>query len=183
MNHIKKWDEKYKQKENTLKEADSFLIDNVNLLKKGSVLDFASGDGRNSIYLAKKGFDVLSADFSMEALKRLEGFANKEDISLKTSLLDLSKKNNLLFLGKFDNIIISHYKVDDSLLPIIENMLNENGVLIYYTFNMDHHIEFGFSKSYCLETKELISKVSLKLLKYETIKTPNSNLDAYIFSK
>ena len=37
-----------------------------------TILDIASGDGRNAIYLAKLGFEVDALDFSIEALNRLD---------------------------------------------------------------------------------------------------------------
>lgn len=47
--------------ENSLEPAQ-FLIENVELLPKSRVLDVAMGSGRNSIYLAKMGFNVESVD-------------------------------------------------------------------------------------------------------------------------
>ncbi|KMT21875.1 class I SAM-dependent methyltransferase [Clostridium cylindrosporum] len=183
MESIKKWDDKYRNKGDNLKEPEGFVVDNVDNLLKGSLLDLASGDGRNSIFLAKKGFDVTAADFSIEALKRLERFSKSENASLKTALLDLSLKENLLFLGKFDNILISKYKIDDFLIPTIEGMLNPGGRLIYCTFNMNHHRENGFNKEYCLEENELKNKVSLSLLKYESLESKDNYIDGYIFIK
>lgn len=180
---MENWNKKYLEKDFTLKEAEQYIKDNIDLLNKGSLLDLASGDGRNSIYLAKKGFDVTAADFSIEALKRLESFANKEDVSLKTALFDLSIKQNLLFLGKFDNIIICNYKIDDSLFEALENMLNPNGILMYITFNMKQHEKNGFNKDYCLKEGELKDKLNINLLKYESIINNENYKDVYIFKK
>lgn len=180
---MENWNKKYLEKDSSLKEAEQYIKDNIDLLNKGSLLDLASGDGRNSIYLAKKGFNVTAADFSIEALKRLESFANKEDVSLKTALFDLSVKHNLLFLGKFDNIIICNYKIDNSLLETIETMLNPNGVFMYITFNMKQHEIKGFNKDYCLKEGELKDKLNLNLLKYESINNYENFKDVYIFKK
>lgn len=175
------WDGKYKEKEFSLREPSEFIVNNVSLLKEGTVLDLASGDGRNSIYLSKKGFDVTAVDFSREGLKRLESFAGKEGINIKTICRDLSNKENILSLGKFDNIVICNYKLDSSLIPVVESLLNPNGVLIYSTFNVKHHIKFGFNRDFCLEDGELLNKFTLKLLKYENLSSPKSYTDRYIF--
>ena len=37
-------------------EPSMFLVDNVQLLPKGKVLDLAMGGGRNAVYLAELGF-------------------------------------------------------------------------------------------------------------------------------
>lgn len=175
------WNEKYKEKELSLRDPSEFIVNNVSLLKKGTVLDLASGDGRNSIYLSKKGFDVTAVDFSIDGLKRLESFAYKEGVNVKTICLDLSIKDEILSLGKFDNIIICNYKLDDSLMPVVESLLNPNGILIYSTFNVKHHNEFGFNRDFCLEDGELLEKFTLKLLKYESLSSSKSHTDGYIF--
>jgi len=43
-----------------------FLVENVELLPKGRVLDVAMGSGRNAIYLARLGFEVEGVDMSPE---------------------------------------------------------------------------------------------------------------------
>ena len=40
-------------------EPAQFLVENIELLPKGRVLDVAMGGGRNAIYLAKMGFVVV----------------------------------------------------------------------------------------------------------------------------
>ena len=45
-----------------------FLIDNIDLLPVGRALDIAMGTGQNTIYLAKKGFEVEGVDISQEAI-------------------------------------------------------------------------------------------------------------------
>ena len=47
-------------------EPAQFLVQNVELLPKGRVLDVAMGSGRNAIYLAGLGFDVEGVDISPE---------------------------------------------------------------------------------------------------------------------
>ncbi len=48
-----------------------FLMDNIDLLPEGRVLDVAMGSGRNAVYLAKTGFDVEGVDISEEAIHKL----------------------------------------------------------------------------------------------------------------
>jgi len=47
-------------------EPNAFLVEMVRDLKPGSALDVAMGQGRNSIYLAGKGWDVTGFDVSSE---------------------------------------------------------------------------------------------------------------------
>lgn len=141
MQESNKWNRKYKNKESILRNPEDFIVQNYNKLKEGTVLDFASGDGRNSIFLAKKGFKVTAVDFSNEALKRLNCFASKENINVNTLCLDLSNNESISSLGTFDNIIICCYKLEDFLIDYIEKLLNPSGILVYCTFNINHHIK------------------------------------------
>lgn len=183
MKESNNWDRKYQNKENILKNPEDFIVQNYNTLKEGTVLDFASGDGRNSIFIAKKGFQVTAVDFSNEALKRLIYFTSKENINVNTLCLDLSNNKSISSLDTFDNIIICCYKLEDFLIEYIENLLNPSGILIYCTFNINHHIENAFKKSLCLEPSELLHKFSLNLLKYESLNVNNRYIDGYIFKK
>jgi 2-polyprenyl-3-methyl-5-hydroxy-6-metoxy-1,4-benzoquinol methylase len=49
-------------------EPNAFLIEMTQDIKPGTALDVAMGQGRNSIYLAKKGWDVTGFDVSDEGL-------------------------------------------------------------------------------------------------------------------
>ena len=49
-------------------EPVQFLLENVELLPKGQVLDVAMGSGRNAIYLAGLGFDVEGIDIAESML-------------------------------------------------------------------------------------------------------------------
>ena len=48
--------------------AGQFLVENLELLPEGRVLDVAMGSGRNAIYLARLGFEVEGVDMSPEAV-------------------------------------------------------------------------------------------------------------------
>lgn len=183
MEESHKWNEKYAKREIILKNPEDFIVQNYNNLKKGSILDLASGDGRNSIFLAKKGFSVTAVDYSKEALKRISYFALNENLNIKTKCLNLSKKESFSLIGTFDNIIINYYKVEDSLISSVEKILNTDGILIYCTFNIKQHLENGFDKDFCLKPRELLSKFSLNLLKYESFNLEKRYVDAYIFKK
>lgn len=60
-------------------------------LKKGLVLDIGSGSGRNSIYLAKKGFIVDSLDLSDVASDILDRKSKEQCLMIKTITGDILK--------------------------------------------------------------------------------------------
>jgi len=51
---------------------------------KGNVLDIGSGEGRNSIFLARKGFNVTAIDKIPEGLEKIEKTCKKRKLLIKT---------------------------------------------------------------------------------------------------
>ncbi|HWQ75880.1 MAG TPA: methyltransferase domain-containing protein [Syntrophomonas sp.] len=69
------WDKFYSDREKPIpffkNIPDECLISycTSNILNKGKALDIGCGNGRNSVYLAKQGFDVVGIDISDEVIK------------------------------------------------------------------------------------------------------------------
>lgn len=165
-------------------EPDQFLVDNVSILRKGSVLDFACGTGRNSIWLAKKGFTVLGADISDIGLQRLETSAKENQLEIRTVEIDLTNNQELVKLGTYDNIIVNMYKPSNKVLLKLPNFLNEGGVLLVCTHNWKQ-VEVGkFKKEYCFTPNELLDlEWNMKLEKHSTFVKNSDFYDGYVFSK
>ncbi|QBG49117.1 methyltransferase domain-containing protein [Verrucomicrobia bacterium S94] len=71
-------------------EPNDFLKKNADLLKPGSVLCLADGEGRNGVYLAKRGFDVTSVDQSEVGLRKARKLAEANNVEIKTICADLN---------------------------------------------------------------------------------------------
>ncbi len=124
------WNNKFKERELNLMKHEESLEEDINYFpREGKILDIACGDGRNSIYLARLGYDVHAIDFSEEALKRLNYFSKKEKLNIDTQLVDLSTNNFFVYLDKYDAIIINHYRLRPELYSILMNYINKGGVL------------------------------------------------------
>ena len=70
-------------------EAQSFidkLVDYLQLNEEQKILDLACGKGRHSIYLNKKGLDVMGVDLSPESIKHASQFENPK---LKFEVCDM----------------------------------------------------------------------------------------------
>ncbi|MBI9014665.1 MAG: methyltransferase domain-containing protein [Clostridiales bacterium] len=136
--NINYWDTKFKSRGESLLEPDTELIDNVDILSKGSVLDIACGDGRNSLFLLKKGFNVTGVDFSSEALDRLNHFVKLYKHEISTVKVNLNSENSLDSIGCFDNIIINHYRLPVHQMKSISNRLKKDGILFITGFGHKH---------------------------------------------
>jgi len=71
-------------------EPNSFLVSQKDLLKPGlKALSVADGEGRNGVFMASCGVDVLSIDFSPTALQKANRLADSKGLSIETREVDL----------------------------------------------------------------------------------------------
>ena len=71
-------------------EPAEFLKDHINRLPQGRALDIAMGEGRNAVYLAKKGFIVDGVDISEVGLKKTRLLARNNHVMINTIDADLN---------------------------------------------------------------------------------------------
>ena len=70
-------------------EPNSFLAENAKLLT-GPVLSLAEGEGRNAVFLASLGLDVLGVDGSEVGLAKAQRLADLKGVQIKTEVADLA---------------------------------------------------------------------------------------------
>jgi len=81
----------------------NLVVDSIQHLPKNSkVLDLGCGEGKDSFFLAKNNFNVTAIDFSEEGIRKLNAFAKKEKLNIKTDVSDV--KSYLQDCEKFDAI-------------------------------------------------------------------------------
>jgi cyclopropane fatty-acyl-phospholipid synthase-like methyltransferase len=72
-------------------EPNAFLKSQVHLLQAGQkALTLADGEGRNGVWLAEQGLDVLAVDFSPTALEKARKLAAQRGVALRTERADLA---------------------------------------------------------------------------------------------
>jgi tellurite methyltransferase len=140
--------------ENILKPAQ-FLVENVNLLPKGQVLDVAMGTGENAVYLAGMGFKVEGVDISAEAVNTALELARKSGVNLKAELADL--ENNYRIRKSSYDVIICFKYLQRSLIQQIKDGLPTGAMVVYETFIVDQ-TRFGKPKNpdHLLKHNELL---------------------------
>ena len=73
-------------------EPNAFLVSQKQYLKAGmKALAVADGEGRNVVWLAQQGLDVLSVDASETGLRKARELAKSRGVSIGTELADLTK--------------------------------------------------------------------------------------------
>jgi SAM-dependent methyltransferase len=86
------WDSRYDRPDYVFGEApNAFLAANAGRLKGyRTALAVADGEGRNGVFLAEQGLDVLSIDASPVGLIKADGLARKRGVRLTTHCLDIA---------------------------------------------------------------------------------------------
>lgn len=138
----------------------SLLKRYVHLASPGRALDIACGNGRNSLYLADRGFAVDAVDISGVATKRLA--AARPDIHVVCADLDAWELPPQRY-----HLIVNIRFLDRRLFPGIRKGLLPGGVLIFEAFMG------GKNPDYCLKPNELLQAFgSLRIVCYEEKPTP-----------
>jgi SAM-dependent methyltransferase len=69
---------------------NKFLKDHAHLLRKGGkALALADGEGRNGVFMAEQGLDVLSLDFSPRAQAKARKLAAERGVTLRVEQADI----------------------------------------------------------------------------------------------
>ena len=85
------WDRRYQSAARVFRaEPDETLAQLAGPLVPGRAVDLGGGEGRNSLWLASRGWDVVAVDLSSVALERLRGYAAAEGLSVETVRGDLA---------------------------------------------------------------------------------------------
>ena len=91
MSEFERWESRYAGADYAFgKEPNYFLASCKGLLpKSGRVLVVADGEGRNGVWLAEQGLDVLSIDFSPTALRKARALAAEHHVTVTFQQADV----------------------------------------------------------------------------------------------
>lgn len=92
MEELTRWESRFAPETYLFGTApNAFLARQKALLpKKGRALSVADGEGRNGVWLAEQGLDVVSMDFSPTAQAKARALAGSRGVSITTETVDLS---------------------------------------------------------------------------------------------
>ncbi|EPN3560823.1 tellurite resistance methyltransferase TehB [Cronobacter sakazakii] len=116
-------DENYFTEKYGLTATHSDVVNAVNYVEPGRALDLGCGNGRNSLFLAARGFDVTAWDKNPASIANLERIAAAEGLNnLHIAVKDL---NTLRFDGEYDFIlstVVMMFLERDTIPGLIDNM-------------------------------------------------------------
>ncbi|CCK82030.1 class I SAM-dependent methyltransferase [Desulfobacula toluolica] len=164
----KKWNERYLNNIGNQEPSD-IILKYVSLAPTGNALDIACGNGRNSKFLAQKGFHVDAVDISNIALSQFTG----DDTHINVICQDI---DTWQIPQNHYQLIINIRFLDRRLFPMIKNGLKPGGVLIFESFIDD-------KKDYCLKSNELLHAFkSFRIVYYEKKENePSEKFDQSVY--
>ncbi len=122
------------------------LADHIGLFTdrplEGPVLDLASGDCRNGIFLARHNLKVVCCDVSPDALARGRRQAAQEGVPIDTWQVDLEGRGENPFPEEsYGGIVVFRY-LHRPLISCIKKALRSEGILLYETYTTEQP-QFG----------------------------------------
>ncbi|MBY0471692.1 methyltransferase domain-containing protein [bacterium] len=130
-----RWDALYRRRNYVYgREPAAFLKENIHLIPAGRALDVASGEGRNAVFLAKKGFVVDAIDISEEALKKARRLAKENHVTIKTIAADLNQYP--LKTDYYEAIVVINF-LDRKMIPLLKKALKRGGHIIFESYTIE----------------------------------------------
>jgi tellurite methyltransferase len=135
----------------SIPEPAAILLEALQLLPRGRVLDLACGNGRNAIFLSARGWKVTAIDSASSALAFLRAAADAEGIDVTVNgqrnssrttsatsgggldVIEANLEEFQLPRNRFNLVVCTNY-LQRSLFRAIEEALLPGGVLLYETF-------------------------------------------------
>jgi 2-polyprenyl-3-methyl-5-hydroxy-6-metoxy-1,4-benzoquinol methylase len=167
------WDERYAGEEYHFgTEPNAFLVSQQNLLRSGmSCLAVADGEGRNGIWLAEQGLEVLSVDSSTVALEKAKKLAQQRAVAVKFEQVDLMQRDWPVLssvegeMNRFDVVVAIFIQfappgMREQMFAQIKRCLKPGGLLLLQGYT-PRQLEFktgGPSQAENLYTQTLLRK-------------------------
>ncbi len=157
-------------------EPNDFLVSILNEVNPGSILFPGEGEGRNSLWAAKNGWEVHAFDFSSEAKSKAQNLYSEHGVSVYYSVSEALKYNPAKM---FDAIALIFFHLPSSertaFYKNCYSWLKPNGILIMECFHSEQISRFsGGPKDPDLfhtidELKETFSEMNFEILKKQEV--------------
>lgn len=104
--NLEEWNERYRTREEIDHEPAAILVETAHELPPGRALDLACGAGRNALWLAQRGWEVVAIDGSSEAIR----IVRESEPRIDARVMDLETEEPLPFADEsFDLVLILFY--------------------------------------------------------------------------
>lgn len=151
-----KWNRRYASAPSYLgASASQFLRDQMATIKRLApgqrVLDVASGEGRNAVFLAQNGFRVTGVDISDVGLAKGERLALEQGVAVEFRQIDLEGYH---IAAQYDVILNCNFLLRN-LIPEEVKALTPGGLLLFDTLLASPQLLSTHNPDYLLQQGEL----------------------------
>ena len=139
------WDERYAEEGWVFgTEPNDFLREQAELIPEGRVLRLGEGEGRNSVYLAELGYEVVGVDRSQVGLDKAQALARERGVFVETVVSSIEDFD--LREGEWDGIVSIFFHLPPELRRKVHEAvvkgLAPGGVLILEAYT-PRQLELG----------------------------------------
>ena len=131
-----KWERRYLESDEPPPGGDpsAFLVRSLPLLPApGRCLDLAGGQGRNALFLARRGWDVTLVDLAVAGVARARWAARRERVDLRVAAVDLEAEGLAVPEASVDLVLMLNYH-ERSLVSRAARWLRSGGALVVQGF-------------------------------------------------
>lgn len=168
------WDERYASNEYVFgKEPNEYFKKCIDKLPVGKILIPAAGEGRDAVYAALLGWDVIAFDQSKVAQQKAFELTRNDGVIIHYSVCDM--EDFIMKENEYDAIAIIYFHLMPEIrIPFFQKVcrsLKKDGVLILEAFNYKQLINSsgGPKNSEMLLTKEILSNEFSSLQIFENL--------------
>ena len=158
-----RWEPRWRSRSGAVGEPEPYLTAALSDVAPTTALDVAAGDGRNALWLARRGFAVTAVDVSPTAIARLEAAAAAEGLTVTGRVADLDAPEALAGLGPFGLLAVARFKPSPGQWARLLDRLAPGGTVLLCSFRAEHHARHGFPLAYCLDRAELEAALGPRL--------------------
>ncbi|MFN8588937.1 MAG: methyltransferase domain-containing protein [Candidatus Eisenbacteria bacterium] len=142
-------------------------------LPRGRALDLAAGSGRESVFLAARGWEAHAWDHAPDALERAETLAARHGVTIHTRVVELERGPLPEPDGGW-NVVMAFRYLHRPLFPWIARAVAPGGVVVYETFH-EAQARFGRPKQprFLLRDGELREAFPGFVIEHEEVVAPD----------
>ena len=126
---------------------NKLVAETIKDLKPGKALDVGTGEGRNAIFLAQKGWNVTGFDIADEALDSIQQRAKRLNLNIKT--VHASGEDFNYGKNKWDLVVLCYIDIIcegcvayGDFISKLARSVKKGGIVVYESYHRDHFVEY-----------------------------------------